>query len=241
MRLAVVLGSLLAFAAQARPITLTAKDGVRIYGSYVAPPKASAKPLIVLFHQAHANKSEYAPVQPRLRALGFGSLSIDQRAGGDMFGAHNRTAEAFKDPVRYDEAMPDLEAALAFAAKHSPHHRVIVWGSSYSAALVFPLAAAHPDAIAAVLAFSPGEYFLDKHEIRTAAASVRAPIFVASAPDPEEVSQAKAILAAAPATTKVQFVPKVGVHGASILRSDRDPAGAADAWKAVTAFLAGLK
>ena len=35
---------------------------------------------------------------------------------------------------------------------------ILVWGSSYSAALVFLLAAEHQDEIKAILAFSPGEY-----------------------------------------------------------------------------------
>ena len=227
-------------AAQATPVTLTAKDGVRIHGESVAPPRGSAQPLIVLFHQAHSNKTEYAPIQPRLLALGYGSLAIDQRSGREMFGAQNQTARALKKPAGYEEAMPDLEAALAYGVAHSPTHTVILWGSSYSAALVFPLAAAHPQEVAAVLAFSPGEYFENKTKIRTAAAKVTAPLFVTSSPSAEEVGEAKAILGASPSKTKVQFVPKVGVHGASILREDRDPKGASAAWSAVEKFLAAL-
>lgn len=239
MRALLLVSLLCTFAAQATPVTLTAHDGVTIYGEYTAPPKGSDKPLIVLFHQAHSSSAEYAPIQPKLLELGYGSLAIDQRSGGPLYG-ENRTAKALKKKADYEEAMPDLEAALAYGVAHSPTHKAIVWGSSYSAALVFPLAAAHRGEIAAVLAFSPGEYFHDDHQIRTAAAKVTAPVFVTSSPDPEEVQQAKVIVAASPAKDKVQFVPKEGVHGASILRTDRDPKGAADAWNAVKAFLATL-
>lgn len=228
-----------AFAAQATPVTLTAKDGVTVHGEYTAPPQGSTKPLIVLFHQAGSSKNEYAPIQPKLLALGFGSLAIDQRSGGEMFGP-NQTAAALKKPATYQEAMPDLEAALAYGVAHSPTHKAIVWGSSYSAALVFPLAVAHPKEIAAVMAFSPGEYFENKAMVRIAAAKLLVPIFVTSSPSAEEVGQAKAILQASPSKTKTQFVPKVGVHGSSILRTDRDPKGAAAAWGAVEAFLAKL-
>jgi dienelactone hydrolase len=55
------------------------------------------------------------------------------------------------------------------------------------------------------------------------------------------VAQGKAILDAASARQKVQFVPYIaGVHGSSTLRSDRNPKGAAENWAAVKAFLASL-
>jgi dienelactone hydrolase len=239
MREALLASLLLACSAWAAPVTLTAKDGLKVYGEYVSPPKGSQKPLVVLFHQAHANKSEYAPIQPKLKALGYGSLAIDQRSGGELFGADNQTAAQLKSPASYQAAMPDLEAALAYGVAHSPSHQVIVWGSSYSAALAFPLVAAHPKEVRALFAFSPGEYFDEAPKmIRTAAAKVTVPIFVTSAPSEDEVSQARAILAASPSKTKKQFVPKEGVHGASILREDRDPKGANAAWGAVKAFLA---
>jgi dienelactone hydrolase len=241
MRVFLLASLLCASAALAAPVTLTAKDGVTVHGEYVAAPKGSAKPLVVLFHQAHSNRHEYAPIQPRLAALGFGSLAIDQRSGGQMFGAENPTAASLKRPAEYEDALPDLEAALAWAVARSPTHTAIVWGSSYSASLSFVLAAAHPKEVAAVLAFSPGEYFEKAPaKIRTAAAKVSAPVFVTSSADPQEIAEAKAILQASPSKVKEQFVPKVGVHGSSILRKDRDPKGAPAAWGAVTAFLARL-
>lgn len=240
MRVFLLASLLCASAALATPVTLTAQDGVQVHGEYIVPPKGSAKPLVVLFHQAHSNRHEYAPIQPRLASLGFGSLAIDQRSGGQMFGAENQTAAGLKGPAGYEDALPDMEAALAWAVAQSPTHTAIVWGSSYSAALAFVLAAAHPKEVAGVLAFSPGEYFKDKAKIRAAAAKVGAPVFVTSSTDPEEVGEAKAILQASPSKLKEQFVPKVGVHGSSILRQDRDPKGAPAAWGAVRAFLARL-
>jgi hypothetical protein len=52
------------------------------------------------------------------------------------------------------------------------------------------------------MAFSPGEYFDDMKAVARAAAKVRVPIYVTSAPDAGEVSDAKAILAASPARSK---------------------------------------
>jgi dienelactone hydrolase len=125
-------------------------------------------------------------------------------------------------------------------AKSSGHTGpVLVWGSSYSAALVFLLAAEHRNEIKAILAFSPGEYLRGSATVRKAAAQVSIPIFVTSAKDPEEIAVAKSILDASHSTDKTQFVPQIaGVHGSSTLREDQNPHGAEENWAAVKQFLA---
>lgn len=218
------------------PVTLTARDGVKIAGLVYAAPDPKA--IILLFHQAGSSKAEYATIAPRLVTAGYTALAIDQRSGGAMYGP-NETATQLGGTASYDEATPDLVAALDWAeTKHLP---VILWGSSYSAALVFEVAAAHPGAVRAVMAFSPGEY-LDggPNAVAQAAAKVRVPIFVTSSPDEDEVSAARKILAASPAVGKMQYVPKFGVHGASTLIKTRDPKGTDAAWDHVLAFLKTL-
>ncbi|NIJ19434.1 dienelactone hydrolase [Sphingomonas naasensis] len=220
----------------AEPATLTAADGVKVTGVYTRA--TNPKALILLFHQAESGKDEYALIAPRLAQAGYSSLRIDQRAGGAMFGA-NATVQALGHATGYLEARPDLEAALAWAKdKKLP---VVLWGSSYSASLAFLVAADHPDAVRAVMAFSPGEYFDDKTLVAKAAAKVKAPVFVTSAQDGHEIDAARAILDAVPSSDKQQFVPKLGgVHGSSTLLRARNPEGAEPAWKAVMAFLAGV-
>jgi len=86
-----------------------------------------------------------------------------------MWGQSNRTARELGKEVDYRAVLPDLEAALEWPPLQGLPSRSIVWGSSYSAALVFLLAAKHPSAVAAVMAFSPGEYLGDNHSVRDAA------------------------------------------------------------------------
>ncbi|WP_238542498.1 alpha/beta hydrolase [Sphingomonas sp. PAMC 26621] len=216
----------------ASPVTLTATDGVRIDGDYRRA--TSPRALILLFHQAGSGKGEYATIAPRLAAAGYSSLAIDQRAGGPLFGV-NATAARLGRPADYPEAQRDLEAALAWGrAQGLP---IILWGSSYSAALVFRVAAAHPQGVAAVLAFSPGEYLDDKQAVAHAAAAVRVPVFVTSADDAGEIAAARAILAASPAALKRQYLPRAGVHGSSTLIPAKNAAGAAANWAAVLDFL----
>ena len=221
--------------AAGQAVTLRARDGVSISGlAYTADhPKA----IVLLFHQAESSKAEYATIAPRLAAAGFTALAIDQRSGGSLFGP-NETARRLGKEAGFEQAKPDLEAALDWAtAQHLP---VVLWGSSYSASLVFEVAADHPQEVSAVMAFSPGEYFDDTHAVAKAAAKVRVPIFVTSAPDAGEVSDAKAILAASPARSKTQYVPQIGVHGSSTLIEAQDPKGAAENWKRALAFLNAL-
>jgi dienelactone hydrolase len=220
--------------------TIPAADGVRVYAQAYDTPDPKA-PLILLFHQAGSGKSEYAPLAPRLVELGFNALAVDLRSGGDLYLPPNETVLGLgRSTTKYEETLPDMEAALVWAKANHPASPVYVWGSSYSAAMVFLLAAKHPKEIAAVIAFSPGEYLADKSAVHRAAAKVHVPVFVDSAADKQEIAAARSILDAVPAKQKTQYQPRAGIHGSSTLRVDRDPTGAELNWNAVTRFLRQL-
>lgn len=225
-------------AGQPQSLQLTARDGAPVFGRFMATPDPGA-PLILLFHQAGSSKDEYGPVQPRLAAEGYASLAIDQRSGGSLLGGCNETVAAHGGAdAGYDDAYPDLEAALAWARATEPRRPIVLCGSSYSAALVFLLAAAHPSEVAAVLAFSPGEYLARAGTVGAAAATLRMPVFVTSAPTASEEAAAAQILAVVPAALKIQLrQAKGGVHGASSLRDDSNPQGASYVWQGTLAFL----
>jgi dienelactone hydrolase len=198
-------------ASEPRPITLRASDGVNVY-AWHEPAADKTLPAILLFHQAGSNHAEYAPIARRLAASRYHSLALDQRSGGPMWNQSNRTAGELGKEVDYGAVLSDLEATLEWPPLQRLPRRSIVWGSSYSAALVFLLAAKHLSAVAAVMAFSPGEYLGDGHSVRDAATKVQSPVFVTSALDSGEIDAARAV----PGSSAVQFVPKHGgVHGSS--------------------------
>jgi dienelactone hydrolase len=243
MRLVLLcLALLFATGARAEPVTLKPADGVAVFGEvWRAPdrPGGAKPPVIIAFHQAGSNHGEYQPIAPRLVAAGFTVLAIDQRAGGDMFGTSNRTVATLGRSTGYADALPDLEAALAWARQTAAGAPVIAIGSSYSAALVFLLAAKHPGELAAILAFSPGEYLGGPDLVHQAARQLKIPVLVDQARSPDEIAAAKSLLDAVPAAGKIQIIPQSGgVHGAATLRPDRDPAGAEENWHGVLAFLA---
>ena len=227
--------------AWAEPVTLTAADGVKVFGEFWPAADARA-PLILAFHQAGSSHAEYTPLAPRLNRAGFHVLAIDQRSGGTEFGGRNKTVAALGRSTSYDAALPDLEAALAWGNAKAGGAPVLVWGSSYSAALVFRLAAQHPDDVAGLLAFSPGEYLGKKNAVSAAAQAVRVPVFIDQSIDADEIEQSRTILQATASADKTLFVPaRAGVHGSATLRADRNAAGAKENWAAVLAFLAKFK
>lgn len=218
-------------------VMLKAADGVVVHGDYYLA--ANPKALILLFHQAGSNKAEYATIAPRLAAAGYSALAIDQRSGGTMFGATNETVEALGREADYGDAIKDLRATLGWAADRKLP--VILWGSSYSSSLVLQLASENPGKIAALLAFSPDEYFGGGNPVRRWASGVKVPLFVTSAKDGEEIAAAKALVVASPSANKRQFVPESGgVHGSSTLIAARNATGAEEVWRAVMAFLADV-
>ncbi|MBF6594004.1 MAG: alpha/beta fold hydrolase [Thermaceae bacterium] len=198
--------------------------------------------MLLLFHQADANRHEYDPIAPRLVRAGFNCLAIDQRSGGGLWAGRNLTVEALGHSTDFLGALPDLEAALAWARAAGHSGKVLVWGSSYSAALVFLLAAKYPQEVAGVLAFSPAEYLPDKWAVRRAAKKLAIPVFITVAHGMDagldEEQSARNIYEALPSRGKVFYVPLIlGRHGSATLRPDQNPLGMEENWRAVLRFL----
>ena len=107
-------------------------------------PKKKVSTLIILFHQAGWSRGEYREIAPKLVAQGYQVLAVDQRSGNAVNGVPNEThrrANEKKAGTNYLDAYADLQAALKYATHRLKAKRIIVWGSSYSASLVFRLAA----------------------------------------------------------------------------------------------------
>lgn len=224
-------------------ISLSSEDGLVLSADLYLYQPAEA-PFIVLFHQAGWSRGEYQEIAPRLGALGFNCLALDQRSGAGVNEIDNQSfarARSQKLGTGFLDALPDMRAALHWVAEHYPKAKRIGWGSSYSAALVLYLAGTEPALMDAVLAFSPGEYFgrfgKSPHFIRDAAKSIAIPSFVTSARDEagkwQDIYQAMG-------GTKNRFVPKsAGNHGSRALWSKQKDSDAY--WRATEAFLSTLE
>ena len=220
--------------ASTQEVSYKAADGIQVYADHTAITKARG--LIILFHQANGSRLEYEKIAPKLNTLGFATLAVDQRFGGSEFGGVNKTA-AQVSRSSYSATLPDLEASLRYAKTTLKAPKVIVWGSSYSSALVFLLAAKNPQDVAGLLAFSPDEYLEKPNLVREAAKKVNIPVFITSADS--EVKAAKAIFNATGSKNKTQFIPKgIGLHGSRVLSN---PLTGAEYWVAVEKFLSQYK
>lgn len=191
-------------------------------------------PVIVLCHQAGWSRGEYIEIAPKLNALGYNCVAIDQRSGGSINGVMNQTslaAKAESKPTSYNDSKQDVVAAVAWAKK-TYGKNVILWGSSYSSSLA--LIVAKEDAnVEAVMAFSPGEYLLPVN-VKTSIAGLNKRAFLTSSN--AEQGQTKAIFDVITSTEKTHFVPKgPGEHGSRALWSDKQDNP--EYWVAVEAFL----
>jgi alpha-beta hydrolase superfamily lysophospholipase len=202
------------------------------------PPKA---PFIVLFHQAGASRGEYREIAPRLVAMGFNCMALDQRSGDAVNGVPNQTAHAAKDrhqPVSMLSARQDLEAALRYARAHYARGPLLAWGSSYSAALVLVVAGEDRGLVDGVLAFSPGEYFPVAPGrptlVTDAARAIRVPVFITSARS-EQNDWAPIYAALAPHLRRAYVPEAEGRHGSSVLW--KATPGQEGYWQAVRGFL----
>ena len=222
-------------------VTFPASDGLTVTADLYWTGRADA-PMILLFHQANYSRGEYLEIAPKLNALGYNCLAVDQRSGGTANGVKNEThqaAKAQKLATEYTDAFADLEASLSYLIDTYAPEQLIVWGSSYSSSLSLILASQHPEEIDAVLAFSPGEYFkLEGKLISDYAKNITQPAFITSAKSEEKAW--RKIAEQITSEGSVFFVPQEsGRHGSSALFDDTP--NHAEYWTAVEGFLASLR
>ncbi|MEM9571524.1 MAG: alpha/beta fold hydrolase [Pseudomonadota bacterium] len=223
-------------------ISAQASDGLTVFGTTYFADLPETAPLIVLFHQGGSNaRAEYAPLIPWLNENGFRLIAWDLRVGGDIFGMENRTAQAWlpDKATSYCQGYPDMRAALQTSIAYSESGSAIIWGSSYSAALVFHLAADEPDRVSRVVSASPasGPPMVDclaraRLDDLTRPALVLRPGSEMSGPSAQEQ---KALFENAMVPV---WVLEDGIHGSSMLVDARTEADMTEFRDAVIAWLA---
>ncbi len=220
-----------------KSILLKSSDGVTVHADLYEHQNKNA-PVILLFHQAGYSRGEYRTIAPELNKLGFTCISIDQRSGKQVNGVTNKTflaAKKLQKKTKYPDALPDLESALNYAKEKYKSSKIIIWGSSYSASLVFILGSKYQKDISGILAFSPGEYFTyEGKKINEFSKTLNIPIYITSAKN--EHNSWKKIYEAIPNSNKTYFLPKDnGFHGSKALWKTK--IGHENYWNSVRSFL----
>lgn len=226
-----------------KKITFKASDGLDISADlYMVNSEDS--PFIILFHQAGWSRGEYLEIAPKLNKLGFNCIAIDQRSGGEINGVINETherAEKQKLGTKYVDAEVDINSSIDYIKEQYPKaKKLIIWGSSYSSALVLKIGGDRSD-VDAILSFAPGEYFEDMGKpadyVMQSAKNILVPVFITSMKS--EKPNWWDIYEAIPSIGKDYFIPKTdGQHGSRALW-EKFPEHK-NYWKAVEAFLKRL-
>ncbi|MEO8234599.1 MAG: acyl-CoA thioester hydrolase/BAAT C-terminal domain-containing protein [Flavobacterium sp.] len=197
-------------------INFSSLDGIKITADLYKINDTSN--YIVLCHLAEHSRGEYKETAVKLNKLGFNCLAIDTRTGNEVFGIKNQThIEAInkKKGTEYLDSEQDIIAAINFTDSINNNKGVILLGSSFSASLALKIATTHKK-VKAVLAFSPGEYFGDKLNLKNTIKKLNKPVFVTSSK--EESSNLKLLIENIKSKNKTQFIPiGKGAHGSIAL------------------------
>lgn len=228
-------------AGEAKPdteISFITSDSLTIFGDFF--PISKEATTLLLFHQGGSNtRGEYGPIIPRLQKEGFNILTIDQRRGGQTYGRYNRTVARFDlNQYSYCDAMPDLEGALGYLDQQGYTGKKILWGSSYSAALVIRLGHEHSEEVSAVLAFSPASGGpMEGCNPNELFETLEVPLLVLRPGNEAQIESVQQQLAMAEEYGHQTYVAEQGVHGSSMLVEGRAKGGTEECWEVVMSFV----
>jgi dienelactone hydrolase len=223
-----------------KEVSFKTKDGVTLYADIYKSAKGNKAPLIMLFHQGGGDaRGEYQPLIPRLTKEGYNIIAVDLRTGGNRFGMENRTVAKLGDTkYTYCDAFPDLVATLEYVKSKGFKGKKIAWGSSFSAALVFQLATKHGKDLAGILAFSPASGGpMEPCKPSLYVSDVKIPTLALRPKSEMEMEASQAQFKLFRENNIQTYISENGVHGSSMLNSERVKGNVDTHWETVLNFV----
>ena len=160
-------------------VTFEASDGLIITAdNYI---NSIENPYIILLHEQNSSRGEFSNIARRLCKMDYNCLAVDLRNGGFSSSISNETVKrclASKCPTDYYDVEKDMLASIYYAYELSGKP-VILFGSGANGSLSLKLGKSS-ELVRAVVAFSPGEYFLPELSIEDTIAGMAKPVFIAS-------------------------------------------------------------
>ena len=138
-------------------------------------------PYVILFHEQGASRGEFSTIAKRLCKMDYNCLAVDIRNGGSSGFVSNETARRCREQrcnTEVDDIELDMKSAIQYAFDKSDK-TVILFGSGANGSLSLKLAT-ESDYVQAVVALSPGEYFLPGLSIHDTITNLRKPVFITS-------------------------------------------------------------
>lgn len=162
-----------------RTVTFIASDGLVITADdYVIGPE---KPYVLLFHEQGSSRGEFSNIARRLCKLDYNCLAVDLRNGDNYKYISNETAKRLRG-LQVDSGLKgielDLLASINYASDKS-NSPVVLLGSGANGSLSLKTALNNED-VKAVVALSPGEYFMPELKIQDAISPLKKPVFITS-------------------------------------------------------------
>lgn len=219
-------------------VTFLAEDGLMVTADlYEFDAK---KPWVILFHQAGFSRGEYKETTQKIIKFGYNCLAVDLRSGGEVNYIQNHTALLATQKgysTDYLSSQKDILGAIKWV-KQRTKKPVILFGSSFSASLCLLVACNNPD-VKAVVAFSPGEYFIDQMTVKDKLSDLKKPVFITSSK--RENPFVTDLVSLVPSSFKTIFAPTEGPgeHGSkSLWKSNPNNT---EYWFALTMFFSKIK
>jgi dienelactone hydrolase len=164
-------------AVRVKTVRFSASDGLLVTADeYIVNP---GNPYVLLFHEQGSSRGEYGTIARRLCKLDFNCLAVDLRNGGSDNYVSNETARRLRES-NLDSGPGGVEkdvlAAIQYAEEQSDYP-LVLFGSGANGSLSLKMALAD-SSVRAVVALSPGEYFLPDLKIQDAISDLRKPVFI---------------------------------------------------------------
>ncbi|MEA3463207.1 MAG: dienelactone hydrolase family protein [Bacteroidota bacterium] len=162
-----------------KTVKFNAADGLEITADeYIVE---SGKPYVLLFHEQGSSRGEYNTIARRLCKLDYNCLAVDLRNGGNDNFVSNQTARQLREK-KFEAGLKDIEqdvlAAIRYAHEKSKQP-VVLFGSGANGSLSLKTALSD-SSVRAVIALSPGEYFMPEIKIQEAISPLKKPVFITS-------------------------------------------------------------
>lgn len=218
-------------------VTFSAADGLVITADeYIIK---SSNPYILLFHEQESSRGEYQVIAKKLCKMDYNCLAVDLRNGGSMNPVSNETVKRCREsrcPAGANDVMLDMEAAIEYARGKS-NLPVILFGSCANASLSLKLAGENEN-VRAVVALSPGEYFLPEINIQDTIADLKKPVFVTSSLT--ELSYVTQLVSGMDEDYINVFEPKMGEGRRGSMSLDTENENYSEYWLALLLFFKDL-
>ena len=162
-----------------KTVKFNSLDGLEITADeYIIDP---FKPYVLLFHEQGSSRGEFSTIARRLNKLDYNCLAVDLRNGGEFDYISNETAKQLREKrleAGVDEIEQDMLAAIQYVDEKS-NLPVVLFGSGANGSISLKIACSD-STVKAVIALSPGEYFLPGLKIQDAISSLKKPVFISS-------------------------------------------------------------